>query len=67
MARGQAKPKVAGGLTAWQLDLALRLLLQDLGAQVPAVKLAGLCGLSRSYFTRLQREHGRPASSLARS
>lgn len=41
-----------GGLAPWQADLASRLLLRNLGADLPVGELARLCGLSRSYFTR---------------
>lgn len=41
-----------GGLAPWQADLASRLLLDNLCADVPVDRLARLCGLSRSYFTR---------------
>jgi len=53
MAQGQAGQKVAGGgLAPWQVDLASRRLMRDLCSDVPVEELAGLCGLSRSYFTR---------------
>jgi AraC-like DNA-binding protein len=53
MARSQAMQKVTGGgLAPWQAELALRLLLRDLCAEVPVAQVAILCGLSRSYFTR---------------
>jgi AraC family transcriptional regulator len=53
MARGQAGQKGAGGgLAPWQVTLASRRLMRDLCIDVPVGELAGLCGLSRSYFTR---------------
>jgi AraC-like DNA-binding protein len=53
MARGlDGRPIVGGGLARWQSDLASRLLLKDLCADLPVRRLASLCGLSRSYFTR---------------
>ena len=53
MAHGQAGQKVAGGgLAPWQVDLAARRLMRDLCSDVPVGELAGLCGLSRAYFTR---------------
>lgn len=53
MAHGQAGQRVAGGgLAPWQVDLASRRLMRDLCSDVPVGELAGLCGLSRSYFTR---------------
>jgi transcriptional regulator GlxA family with amidase domain len=53
MAHGQAGQKVAaGGLAPWQVDLASRRLMRDLCIDVPVRELAGLCGLSRGYFTR---------------
>lgn len=53
MARSQGVQKGTGrGLAPWQVELAVRLLLRDLGADLPVEDLARLCGLSRSYFTR---------------
>lgn len=53
MAHGQAGQKIAGGgLAPWQVNLASRRLMRDLCRDVPVEELAGLCGLSRSYFTR---------------
>ena len=53
MARGEAVEKAsAGGLAPWQLDLALQLLLRDIGADFPVAFVARLCGLSRSHFTK---------------
>lgn len=53
MADGQKGPRTTrGGLAPWQADFALRLLLKDLCSDVRVGELAGLCGLSRSYFTR---------------
>jgi transcriptional regulator GlxA family with amidase domain len=53
MARGQAlRRRTGGGLAPWQLELAARLLLRDIGRDVPMTELAGLCGLSRSHFTK---------------
>jgi AraC-like DNA-binding protein len=43
---------VARGLAAWQLNLALQLLLGDLASDFPLALLASHCGLSRSYFSR---------------
>jgi transcriptional regulator GlxA family with amidase domain len=43
---------VGRGLAAWQLELALELLLRDLSRNFPVARLASLCGLSRSYFGR---------------
>lgn len=43
---------IRGGLAPWQADLASRLLLKNLCADVPVGELASQCGLSRSYFTR---------------
>jgi transcriptional regulator GlxA family with amidase domain len=40
------------GLAVWQLDLAVRLLLDDLAVDFSVAELANCCGLSRSYFTR---------------
>jgi AraC family transcriptional regulator len=53
MAHGQDVQKVTGGgLAHWQLELALRLLLRDLGDDSSVADLASRCGLSRSYFVR---------------
>ena len=53
MAPGQVEHDVGGGgLAPWQVELALRLMQRDICADVPADELAGLCGLSRSYFTK---------------
>jgi len=53
MAGGQEGQRmIRGGLAPWQADLASRLLLRNLGADLPVGELARLCGLSRSYFTR---------------
>lgn len=41
-----------GGLAPWQVELALRLLLRDVGDDSPGADLASRCGLSRSYFVR---------------
>lgn len=47
------RPKpVARGLATWQLNLALQLLLGDLGSDFPLALLASQCGLSRSHFSR---------------
>lgn len=43
---------VARGLAAWQLDLAVQLLLGDIASDFPVALLASHCGLSRSYFIR---------------
>ena len=43
---------VGKGLAAWQLELALRLLLRDLSDDPAVGELARHCGLSRSYFAR---------------
>ena len=53
MAFGPAIEKVpAGGLAPWQVELTLRHILRDLCVDLHVAELAGLCGLSRSYFTR---------------
>ena len=52
MALDRAVRKAAGGLAPWQAELASRVLLDDLRDSVAVVRLAGLCGLSRSYFTK---------------
>jgi transcriptional regulator GlxA family with amidase domain len=53
MARGQVGTNDAvSGLSPWQVKLAQELLLRDLSMDVPTEELAGLCGLSRSYFAR---------------
>lgn len=53
MPGNRAAPKAIGkGLAGWQLDLAVRLLLDDLARDFPVAELAGRCGLSRSYFAR---------------
>ena len=53
MAHRKDVQKVAGGgLAHWQVELALRLLLRDLGDDSPVADLASRCGLSRSYFVR---------------
>ena len=53
MAHGQDVQKVTGGgLAHWQVELALRLLLRDLGDDSPVADLASRCGLSRSHFVR---------------
>lgn len=53
MARDQADRKVADrGLAPWQRQVAVRILLHDLGADFPVARVAGMCGLSRSYFTK---------------
>ena len=43
---------IARGLAGWQLDLAVRLLLDDICADRPVAELASHCGLSRSHFAR---------------
>ncbi|MBC7986400.1 MAG: helix-turn-helix transcriptional regulator [Sphingomonadaceae bacterium] len=50
--RHEAPKEIGRGLAAWQLDLAMRLLLGDLARDYPVAKLASRCGLSRSYFAR---------------
>ena len=53
MARGKSGQKLAGGgLAPWQIDLVLRLLLRDLGADTSVAELAEQCGLSRSHFAK---------------
>jgi AraC-like DNA-binding protein len=53
MADGQAVRKgVSGGLAPWQVEQALRLLLNDLCAEHSVEQVAARCGLSRSYFER---------------
>jgi AraC-like DNA-binding protein len=53
MVRGQTPRRTTGrGLAPWQLELASRLLLRDLCAEVSASDLAQRCGLSRSHFTK---------------
>jgi AraC family transcriptional regulator len=53
MPYGQDSQKVTGGgLAPWQVDLAERLLLNDLKDNFPVIRLADVCGLSRSYFVR---------------
>ena len=53
MVRGREMRKVAnGGLAPWQLELASRLLLRDLGDNRPVSELASACGLSRSHFAK---------------
>lgn len=53
MAHIHAERKAAaGGLAPWQARLALRLLTRDLCVDFPVGELAGLCGLSRSYFSK---------------
>jgi AraC family transcriptional regulator len=53
MAHGRAMRGAAGGgLAPWQVELTRRLLLRDLCSDCPVERLAHLCGLSRSYFTR---------------
>jgi AraC family transcriptional regulator len=41
-----------GGLAHWQVDLALRLLLNDSGSGHSLKQIAAHCGLSRSYFEK---------------
>jgi transcriptional regulator GlxA family with amidase domain len=53
MVHGHDVHKIAsGGLAPWQVKLALRLLLGNLGDNLPVARLAGVCGLSPSYFIR---------------
>ena len=53
MAGDQAGRRVAGaGLAPWQVERTLRLLLADLGAELPVDELARRCGLSRSHYTK---------------
>lgn len=53
MARGEEVQKIVrGGLAAWQVEHALRLLLADLSVDFPIAELASRCGLSRSYFSK---------------
>lgn len=40
------------GLTRWQVELALRLLLNDSGSGHSLKQIAAHCGLSRSYFEK---------------
>ena len=46
------KKATGGGLAHWQVELALRLLLRNLGDGSTVADLASRCGLSRSYFVR---------------
>jgi AraC family transcriptional regulator len=53
MARDQAGRKVAGaGLAPWQIERTVRLLLADLGVELPVGELARRCGLSRSHYAK---------------
>jgi len=54
MAGDQAVSRVIcqGGLAAWQVRLAQRLLLTDLSADLPVKQVAAHCGLSRSHFEK---------------
>jgi AraC family transcriptional regulator len=53
MDRGQTPERAAGGgLAPWQVELASRLLLEDICTEVPGEQLANICGLSRSYFAK---------------
>ena len=53
MAYGREMRKVTGGgLAPWQVELASRLLLGDLGDNHPVSELANRCGLSRSHFAK---------------
>ena len=53
MACGREMRRVGnGGLAPWQLELASRLLLRDLGDSRPVSELASACGLSRSHFAK---------------
>lgn len=49
-----AVPKITrqGGLARWQVELAMRLLLNDPGACHSLKQVAAQCGLSRSYFEK---------------
>jgi AraC family transcriptional regulator len=72
---------VARGLAAWQLNLALQLLLGDLAGDNSLTWLACQCGLSRSHFSKafkismgqpphrwlMRRRIARARSMLARS
>lgn len=54
MARNQADSRIIcqGGLAPWQVQLSLRLLLNDLSAGHPIKQVADHCGLSRSHFEK---------------
>jgi transcriptional regulator GlxA family with amidase domain len=53
MARAEAVQKMAGrGLAPWQVELTVRHLLRDLGADPSVTELADLCGLSRGHFAK---------------
>jgi AraC family transcriptional regulator len=53
MARGRELQKAnCAGLAPWQVELASRLLLDDVGDNHTVSELASLCGLSRSYFAK---------------
>jgi len=54
MTRSRAMSKTAhrGGLARWQVELALRLLLNDSGPGHSLKQIAAHCGLSRSHFEK---------------
>ena len=54
MTRSRAVSKITrqGGLARWQVELALRLLVNDSGSGHSLKQIAAHCGLSRSYFEK---------------
>ena len=50
--RTMSKTTCRGGLARWQIEVALRLLLNDPGSGHSLKQIAAHCGLSRSYFEK---------------
>ena len=50
--RAVSKTTPQVGLARWQVELALRLLLNDSGSRHSLKQIAAHCGLSRSYFEK---------------
>lgn len=50
--RAVSKTTPQSGLARWQIELALRLLLNDSGSSLSLKQIAAHCGLSRSYFEK---------------